>query len=161
MARVQHLAAVCALVLLTACGTNESAGEPPEQVLPKIDTLSKLSSRICECNLAGRNIEVLESEYARLTKGLKQQKPEYTASTPIQFSQVCYPELGSDACVASPPTTSSGSFVCTSAQAAVAEKAWNDALNRGDDADAALENTIRQIRMDAAASSPQTSCERV
>lgn len=161
MVKVQHLLGLCALVVLTACGTKEAANEPPKHVLPHIDRLTKLSSRICECKLAGRNIEVLESELARLTKDLKQQGPEFTASVPLQYSQRCYPELGNDACLAGPATASSGSFVCTSAQTDAAEKAWDEALSERKDEDAALENAVSQIRKDVAISTPQTSCDQI
>lgn len=119
---------ILTIALVSACGETQ----PPEeqaQKLPTIEAIQSLTTRECECRMAGIDSTALQRRIETLTVGLDAEGFG-TASDPVTYSSTCYPELGKTACTMTYANLVEfpEAFVCTAEQSEEVEAIWDDAL---------------------------------
>jgi hypothetical protein len=158
--------ACLALLLVTSACGDQGPGPKDEPPLPSLATVRALSTRECECRLAGRNSSVLAKEYTRLIASVDAHALEI-ASKPLSYRIVCLRKLGDNACFLTQAVVavSEGDFVCTKSEAKDLEAAYARALPpdaRGAGAaNAALMQRLQEIREGLAAKLPQSACDQI
>lgn len=162
MIRTLPFSSTILLLALSSCNSRDAATNKVQKSPSTIEALQVLSGRICQCKLAGRNADILEREFSRLTAPLATDGTETTASVPLRHSSTCYPELGVDACVGGPATADDGKFVCGAEQVAKAEAAFDEAIRKGNgDPYSALAEAIDNIKKNAATTTSQADCDQL
>ena len=137
--------------------------EPP---LPRLETVSALAVRECECRMAGRDSSKLAKEFTRLIARVDAHAT-VTAGASLNFQTVCLHKLGQQACFMAEANVraSPNDFVCTERQVVELEAAYTQALSpgakRSSAAEAALMQRLQGLRDELAAKLPQSACDRL
>ena len=137
--------------------------EPP---LPRLETVSALAARECECRMAGRDSSKLAKEFNRLIARVDAHAA-VAAGASLNFQTVCLHKLGQQACFLAEASVraSPNDFVCTESQVVELETAYTQALPPGarsaSAAEATLVQRLQRMREELAAKLPQSACDRV